>query len=225
MRAKFASFAAQAEAYTQKGRHASGKPRNCNVLRTVDHFHRSLLPFAERGLPIKQEGQNEQRVSSMSVTGHERRFGWCFGDADDGNSPCGLVGRDVINDASRQCNRDFASSSVFLVLNRQIAVVRLNDLAAQHQTNTRSFFLSRVERDEQVLRIGQAYATITNPHMQVYPFDFPAYRDSFKLTFGSRDLQRRVDSISQKIDEYLGELIRIDKDIHIYTRQNRDREP
>ena len=95
----------------------------------------------------------------------------------------------------------------------------LGDLAAQDESDARSFRLRCKERYEQVRRVGEAWSFVAYMHDKIALFTRP-----FDVN-GTARLERRIGGIPHEIDEQLIELVSIGKDGDQRTLMQGDGQP
>src|SRR5690606_14134613 len=103
-----------------------------------------------------------------------------------------------------------AATAVVTVLEHQRAVVRLGDLAREHEADAGSAGLRREERDEQVVRAGQSRAVVQDLEPQCVRVQAPAHAD---LPFRPRG----VDRVLRQVDDELLDLVRVDGDDRVFA--------
>src|SRR5688500_1885187 len=89
------------------------------------------------------------------------------------------------------------------IVQRECAAVRFRDLPAQHETDSSSVGLRRVEWDEQVRAVCDAMALIDHAELECVVRALPLH------PYGALRLDRRLDRIAHEVDQELLELVRI----------------
>src|ERR1700693_3859443 len=91
----------------------------------------------------------------------------------------------------------------FSISQSKRAAVGFRNLPAQNQADSGAALLGGEKRHEEIGSVGNAGGFIFNPYADRAVFAFPAHVDT------TAGLQSSIDSIAQKIDEQLFELVRI----------------
>src|SRR5580700_12193838 len=107
----------------------------------------------------------------------------------------------------------------FSIFQSKRAAVSFRNLPAQNQADSGAALLGGEERHEEIGSVGNARAFILNPYADGAVFAFPAHVDT------TAGLQSSIDSIAQKVDEQLFELVRIGLNFGFRTSVDFHRKP
>src|SRR5581483_1265432 len=103
----------------------------------------------------------------------------------------------------RQAEARLAAAAVSAVGEREFSAMRFGDLPGQHETDAGPALLGREKRNEEIRGIGEAWAFVEHPDIELGILPRPADLHA-TLAF-----ERGIGRIANNVDEELLELIRV----------------